>query len=108
MIERAVIMGRSRSLHFDLRPPRTDRRQAPDGDGAERSFVPAAEWKRRERRNLEAALEQTGWKIYGRDGAATLLGLKPTTLASRIRALGLRRLLTAAEGRPRGRTRPRM
>jgi hypothetical protein len=28
-------------------------------------------------------------KIYGRDGAAALLGLKPTTLAYRMKALGI-------------------
>ncbi len=38
-----------------------------------------------------AALQQTGGKIFGPDGAAELLGMKPTTLASRIAALGLER-----------------
>lgn len=34
-------------------------------------------------------LRKTGGKIYGADGAASLLGIKPTTLASRIKKWGL-------------------
>ena len=33
----------------------------------------------------------TGWKIYGPEGAAALRGLKPTTVASRMQRLGLKR-----------------
>lgn len=42
-------------------------------------------------RNIERALEYCKGKIYGTDGAAALLGLKPTTLASRIRKMNIRR-----------------
>ena len=44
-----------------------------------------------ERGQILAALDQTGWRIRGPAGAATLLGLKPTTLESRIKKLGLSR-----------------
>jgi len=40
-----------------------------------------------ERANTRAALERCRGKLYGKDGAARLLGLNPTTLASRIRKL---------------------
>jgi transcriptional regulator with GAF, ATPase, and Fis domain len=46
-----------------------------------------AEMKELERSNLIAALQATNYKIYGAQGAAELLGIKPTTLASRIKAL---------------------
>jgi transcriptional regulator with GAF, ATPase, and Fis domain len=46
-----------------------------------------AEIRDLERNNLIAALQATSYKIYGPDGAASLLGVKPTTLASRIKAL---------------------
>ena len=46
--------------------------------------------RHQERENLRRALESCGGKIYGRDGAAALLGLKPTTLASRLKRLQLR------------------
>ena len=49
------------------------------------------ELRRQERENLRSALESTYWKISGPAGAAMLLGIKPTTLASKIKALGLRR-----------------
>ena len=50
-----------------------------------------ADRKRRESANIAAALAAANGRIYGRSGAAELLGMKPTTLASRIRALGIGR-----------------
>ena len=55
-------------------------------------FVSQAEWERRERENVMAALEAADWRIYGAGGAAALLGIKPTTLASRLRAMNIRKL----------------
>lgn len=46
-----------------------------------------AEIKDLERENLIAALQATKYRVYGAGGAAELLGVKPTTLASRIKAL---------------------
>lgn len=46
-----------------------------------------AELKTLERDNVIAALQATNYRIYGAGGAAELLGIKPTTLASRIKAL---------------------
>jgi len=56
--------------------------------------VPDLEMRRRERENLRRALELCSGRIYGHDGAATLLGLKPTTLASRLKRLHIRPHLT--------------
>ncbi|MCR4415650.1 MAG: Fis family transcriptional regulator, partial [Thermoguttaceae bacterium] len=36
-------------------------------------------------------LEQTGWRIRGADGAAAILGIKPTTLEARMAKLGIAR-----------------
>jgi PAS domain S-box-containing protein len=47
--------------------------------------------KDREKDLFAAALRKARGKIYGRNGAAVLLGLKPTTLASKLLRLGLRR-----------------
>ena len=44
-----------------------------------------------ERRHIHEVLESTGWRIRGKNGAAELLGLKPTTLDSRIKKLGIQR-----------------
>jgi len=92
VIERAVIVSRSGALRFDL-PPTVP--PTPDDDnlvpGSMDAIVSDAEMKRRERKNLLAALERTGWKIFGPDGAAMLLGIKPTTLASRIKTMDLKK-----------------
>ncbi len=54
-------------------------------------MIPEAEMRRLERENILAALKQSSWRIYGSDGAAELLGVKPTTLASRVKKMGLAR-----------------
>ena len=43
------------------------------------------------RAQIEQVLHETSWRIRGPHGAAARLGLKPTTLESRIRTLGLTR-----------------
>ncbi len=92
-IERAVILARGGVLRFDLpicdAPPaaRTDGSAADDGPG----FLTEVQLRQRERENLLAVLEKTGWKVRGVDGAAELLGVKATTLLSRMKAMGIQR-----------------
>ncbi|WP_243689531.1 helix-turn-helix domain-containing protein [Geotalea toluenoxydans] len=50
-----------------------------------------------ERMHINAILEKTGWRIRGRNGAAEILGLKPTTLNSRMKKLGIRRKTALSE-----------
>jgi transcriptional regulator with GAF, ATPase, and Fis domain len=45
--------------------------------------------QRQLRLNAMAVLKRTGGKVSGEGGAAELLGLKPTTLASRLRKWGI-------------------
>jgi transcriptional regulator with GAF, ATPase, and Fis domain len=89
IIERAVITSRCGTLRFELPggdgpAPSAPAAPVPDGE-----IVSDEEMRRRERANIAAALERTGGKIYGTDGAAALLGMKPSTLASRVKKLGL-------------------
>jgi transcriptional regulator with GAF, ATPase, and Fis domain len=87
-IERAVILSQGGPLRFDLLPAS---RPSPSPVEREASTVlTRAELKQRERESIVAALAQTGGKVFGPDGAAAMLGMKPTTLASRIKALGLK------------------
>jgi transcriptional regulator with GAF, ATPase, and Fis domain len=44
-----------------------------------------------ERENLLKALKQAHGRVSGPGGAASLLGVNPNTLASRLRALGITR-----------------
>ncbi len=53
--------------------------------------IPEAELRHRERENLLAALRRSDWRISGPGGAAELLGVRPTTLSSRIKKLGFER-----------------
>ncbi len=49
------------------------------------------EIRRLERDNIARALMRADGKLYGSGGAAEMLGVKPTTLAHRIEAMGIRR-----------------
>jgi len=95
VIERAVIISRGGVLEFDL--PVTDYAPAPppstprEADGPQPEFLTEPEMQRRERENLIVVLQKTDWKIKGANGAAELLGLKPTTLLARVKKLGLKR-----------------
>jgi transcriptional regulator with GAF, ATPase, and Fis domain len=95
VIERAIIISRGGALDFDL--PVTEsavvpaRHSAQAKSDAEPEFLTEAELQRRERANLLAILEKTRWKIKGAEGAAELLGVKPTTLKARIKKMGLKR-----------------
>jgi transcriptional regulator with GAF, ATPase, and Fis domain len=96
VIERAVITAQRGRLHFIL----------PDdehfGDSAKASayvsdsnndweVVPESEMRRRERENIIAALKMSDWKVYGMKGAAELIGIKPTTLASRMKKMNIKK-----------------
>ncbi len=95
VVERAVILARGGLLRFDF--PARETPPLPGGaalrseGGGEAAFLTEAELRQRERDNLVAVLEHAGGKIKGANGAAELLGVKPTTLLSRIKKLGLRR-----------------
>jgi transcriptional regulator with GAF, ATPase, and Fis domain len=51
----------------------------------------AEELRHLERENLVRALEACSWRISGPSGAACMLGVAPSTLASRVKALGIER-----------------
>ncbi len=44
-----------------------------------------------ERRHIMSVLERNGWRVGGRGGAAEVLGLKRSTLYSRMKKLGINR-----------------
>ncbi len=92
VIERAVILAKGGKLQFDL--PRRPGAQGlatlatgSDGDGN----LSLDELAVRERDIVSAALHRTHWKIYGPDGAAALLRIKPTTLVSKMKRLNVQK-----------------
>ena len=92
VIERAVITSRDRGLNLDRALPATDAappiKSAPEPAG--HRVITMGELRDLERDNLVRALEASGWKVSGNGGAAGLLGMKPSTLTSRMKALGVR------------------
>ncbi len=95
VIERAVILSRGDVLRLELSMP------SEASPGALAASEPASseddrilteqELKALQRRNLIAALERSNWRVSGKNGAAELVGLRPTTLADRMRALRIKR-----------------
>ncbi|MEB0041143.1 MULTISPECIES: sigma 54-interacting transcriptional regulator [unclassified Pseudomonas] len=88
VIERALITSRGADLNMDL----------PDEPKSAESttllFMPSsvmtdAQLRELERNNMHAALKAANGKLFGKGGAAELLGIKPTTLASRLKRLDI-------------------
>jgi len=94
VIERAVIASRSGSLRLDLPDGAELGASAPATEESslhqEPAVIPDNEMSRRVRENMAAALKRSGGRIYGPGGAAELLGVRPSTLSTRVRKLGLK------------------
>jgi PAS domain S-box-containing protein len=94
VIERAVILSPGNVLRLDLSMPNIRAaRAAVAAPAAERitGILTEREMRDYQRQNLIAALKESNWRVSGPDGAAELLGVRPTTLADRIRAYGIRK-----------------
>jgi hydrogenase-4 transcriptional activator len=95
-IERAIILTRSDSLDFsaiqelsqvsaDLMVKRSSNEEL------SQTVLSVQAMKMFERQNTCNALRRCNWKIYGDDGAATLLGIKPTTLIERMKRMRIKK-----------------
>jgi len=94
LIERAVILSRGGPLRLELMHAVRKSGTTPRSPDAPVHLAPAAivrddEWRRRERANIIAALKRAKGRIQGPGGAADLLGLRPSTLQSRLRSFGI-------------------
>jgi PAS domain S-box-containing protein len=92
VVERAIITSRSGRLDLErillASEPSPNGSRAPRVDG---EILTERQMRQLERENIVAALERSGARISGEGGAAELLGLSPSTLKSRMKALGVRR-----------------
>jgi len=79
VIERAMIISTGSTLKIELSD------SVPNGTQQSLALNDV------ERIHIEQVLGQTGWRIRGKNGAAEILGLKPTTLEFRMAKLGVRR-----------------
>ncbi|MEW6256335.1 MAG: sigma 54-interacting transcriptional regulator [Pseudomonadota bacterium] len=88
VMERGIILARNGRVLIDL--PTMDRPPPPP---AALAIPPGLETEEERRARLKAsilaALAASGGKVSGPGGAAEQLGLKPTTLASRMKTLGI-------------------
>jgi transcriptional regulator with GAF, ATPase, and Fis domain len=92
VIERAVITAHNGIVRIDLPRQTAGAIESVGGAGSdELRVVTDDEIRQLERRNIIAALGLTKWKIGGQGGAADLLGIRPTTLASRIKSMAIER-----------------
>ncbi|MFT5830871.1 MAG: transcriptional regulator with GAF, ATPase, and Fis domain [Bacteroidia bacterium] len=91
VIERAVILSTADRLHIDLEPSEQQSRTsvATASDGSR--LLTDAEVRLQERANLIRALDAADWKVSGKGGAADLLGIRPSTMASRMKAMKVKR-----------------
>jgi formate hydrogenlyase transcriptional activator len=91
VIQRAVILSKRERLGLDLAlagvPAAMPSLLPSSSIDTDDPILTEREWRDRKRTNLLNALRRTEGRIYGQGGAAELLGLKPTTLTSRLRAL---------------------
>ncbi len=94
VIERAVILSKGNVLRLDLSLPQgrvgsTMPTATPHAEP--QGVLTEKQMRELQKQNLLAALKQTDWRVSGKQGAAALLGVKPTTLADRIKSFGIRR-----------------
>ena len=87
VIERALITATGAELNIDL--PNAAASSQVDVVEVNSRIMTEQELRTLERDNLCAAMSACGGKLFGKDGAAELLGIKPTTLASRLKKLGI-------------------
>jgi PAS domain S-box-containing protein len=92
-IERALVVSAGGRLDLDRALPvaAATRPFAPESITSQDRVWTDRELQEKERANFLRALEQCRWRVSGKDGAASLLGMKPSTLTSRLKALKIRR-----------------
>lgn len=95
VIERAVIVAQGNSLNLQAVLPLVERPAStsptPRNNEPARQLLSVLDIARIEKENFLLALETTGWRVAGPKGAARLLGVHPSTFASRMKKLGIAR-----------------
>ena len=94
-IERTLILTHGNRLQVNLPDLETELpsfRETPAQPKTESDEVKTeVDLRQIERANLIAALRHCGGRVFGSDGAANLIGIKPTTLTSRLKKLTINR-----------------
>ena len=85
IIERQIILAKDQKITFEQLTKENNDMAITLKTTEPSALMNASQHKALEKNNIEQALTHCKGKIYGTDGAADLLGLKPTTLASKIK-----------------------
>jgi transcriptional regulator with GAF, ATPase, and Fis domain len=96
VIERAVILSPGSALRLDLSMPdlgakATTSKHIEITAQVDDGILTEKEMRALQKKNLIAVLEKANWRVSGGGGAAELLGVRPTTLADRIRTFGIKK-----------------
>ncbi|MEP5338274.1 MAG: sigma 54-interacting transcriptional regulator [Algibacter sp.] len=91
LIERAVIISKKGMINWQTIIPNNTETPQVITEVSQNKILTSKELIALEKNNILKALRQTKWKISGTNGAAAILKLPPTTLASRIKALNIER-----------------
>ncbi len=89
VMERAMILARHGRLHFHLPGDTAPASKPKDTTSHEDRVLTSKQMTAFEKANIERALRAAGGKVSGSDGAATRLGMKATTLYSKIKNMGI-------------------
>ena len=90
VIERAVILSTSGTLDLDRafsEASRLESHATSKLSQQSETILTSEELEEMERANIVRALESCQWKVSGKNGAAEILHMNPSTLSSRIRSL---------------------
>ena len=91
IIERAVIIAKDGNISWSNLIPQALKEGAVQISTETEKILSSKEMIALEKANILRALRKTKWKISGKNGAAAILQLKPTTLTSKIKALNIER-----------------
>jgi transcriptional regulator with GAF, ATPase, and Fis domain len=96
VIERAVILSTGKVLRLDLSMLglKVDADEVAEAAVISDEVLTEKDMRDLQRNNIVRALGRTNWKVSGAGGAAELLGIRPTTLADRIRTMKIRKPAT--------------
>ena len=93
VIERAVILSAGKVLRLDLSMPglRVDFDTIASATTSSDEIFTETDMRSFQKSNIIRALTRANWKVSGKGGAAEMLGVRPTTLADRLRTYKIRK-----------------
>lgn len=93
VIERAVILSAGKVLRLDLSMPglKADFDTIASTTTSSDEIFTETDMRGFQKSNIIRALTRANWKVSGKGGAAEMLGVRPTTLADRLRTYKIRK-----------------